>query len=226
MTKIAFVGDIHGEYWILQNIDRRLNESDNNDVSLIIQSGDFGWYPKLIPYFKEIGKLLTRPVLWIDGNHENYSIDPLASNKNKPVEVAPNITYMPRGTVQDVFGLKMVFMGGAASVDYKWRTAGYDWFPEEIIKPESYLKVKDEKDVDVLVTHTPPQSVIDGNFDQSTFRSSYHLPDDWTDPSARIVENLWEKYGYPKMYCGHMHRSVVDRTCRILDINEVSILEF
>ena len=52
-----------------------------------------------------------------------------------------------------------------------------------------------------------------------------HDPAAWRDPSAINIETLWDAVGNPPLVCGHMHRSLVDGNVRILDINEVCIVD-
>jgi hypothetical protein len=126
--------------------------------------------------------------------------------------------------VLEVDGLKVGCMGGAFSVDYKMRRLGIDWFTEESISTGDFYKLWDHEHLDLMVTHSPPQSVIERNFDRSVI-DDFGLPDNWRDQSAVAVEELWRKFNYPPLFCGHMHRSVRDRTCRILDVNEVAVWE-
>jgi Icc-related predicted phosphoesterase len=77
--------------------------------------------------------------------------------------------------------------------------------------------------IDSLITHSPPSSVIAGHCPPLN-RAYWHLPLDWENVSSDRIEELWNGLGNPQMYCGHMHRSVIANKCRILDINEVYTL--
>jgi hypothetical protein len=44
------------------------------------------------------------------------------------------------------------------------------------------------------------------------------------DVAARRVEEVWKRIGEPMLVCGHMHRSVIDGQCRILNINELVLI--
>ena len=73
--------------------------------------------------------------------------------------------------------------------------------------------------LDLLVTHTPPTSVIRANF-SSDAHIHFGQPDNWFDTSAVFVDQLLEKFDCP-LVCGHMHKPVIYGKVRILQINEV-----
>ena len=57
----------------------------------------------------------------------------------------PNIFYMPRGSVLSLSdGRNVLFMGGAESVDKRRRTPGYDWFKQELIRPQDLSNLPGE----------------------------------------------------------------------------------
>jgi hypothetical protein len=85
------------------------------------------------------------------------------------------------------------------------------------------LKVLDNaqgKTIDLFITHCPPHSVIEENFDPRN-KLWFEVGLDWTDPNQLVIEELWHKLGTPMVYSGHMHRRVQGMTYRILDINEL-----
>jgi hypothetical protein len=78
--------------------------------------------------------------------------------------------------------------------------------------------------VDLMVTHTPPDWMIRKHFSPDGLRSFGIDPETWRDLSAEAVEQVWRELNEPPLVCGHMHRSVKDGKCRILDINEVMVI--
>jgi Icc-related predicted phosphoesterase len=218
---LAFLGDIHGNIealrWKLNFLKEKFPE-----VTALIQVGDFGWYRSRIEGFKSINPHI--PVYWIDGNHEHF---PIIRDLHEVTEVAPNIFYVPRGTVLELDGRKIGFMGGAASVDKEYRLrSGMSWFEDELITDADVAKMDGVDTVDIFVTHTPPQCTIDAHFDPMDLVRYFGLTLEWRDPSAQYVNNLWERFGKPTLICGHMHRSVVDQMgkVRILNIDELFIV--
>jgi predicted phosphodiesterase len=215
---IMVVGDIHGDSRFLAQVADTIPER-HPEVTAIIQVGDFGFYPGLIDDFQRVNS--TVPIYAIDGNHEHF---PMLTGITEVTEMFPNIFYVPRGTVLEIDGGRVAFCGGAASVDKDIRLRQkMSWFAEEQIQDSDIEKLDDVDSVDLLITHCPPQSVIQKNFDPRML-AMFGLPSSWRDPSADKIETLWERLGYPTLLCGHMHRSVQDRSCRILDINEVVLL--
>jgi len=218
---LAFLGDIHGVVPSLKNALIKI-KVEYPQVTALIQVGDFGWYKSRIEAFKAVNPHI--PVYWIDGNHEYF---PLINRTTEVTEVAPNIFYVPRGTVLTLDGRKIGFMGGAASVDKEYRIrSGLPWHKEELITESDVARMDGVDTVDIFVTHTPPQSVVDRHFDPMDLVRYYGLTIDWRDPSAQHIQNLWDRFGNPLLICGHMHRSVSASMgkVRILNIDELILV--
>lgn len=210
---IIIIGDIHGDFEILRQLRNRI---DNSLPITIIQIGDFGFYPHCIEQWP---KKYPWPVYAIDGNHEHF---PMLRKYEQVEEVAYNLFYVPRGSVLNIEGYEIGFLGGGHSIDKAWRKEGVDWFKDEEITNEQIEKLVG-KQLDILITHNPPARVMKRNFPPLVLRN-WGLPMDWKDTCSVMVDNLWKSLGEPLMFCGHMHQSVVDGNCRILDINEVYFL--
>jgi hypothetical protein len=122
-------------------------------------------------------------------------------------------------------GRRIAFLGGGASPDKFYRLAQrLPWSAKENVTPAEFARLDAVEAVDILVTHVPPQSTIDRYFDPMDLPRYFGLPPTWRDPNAALVETLWRRLACPPLVCGHMHRSVVDRTVRLLDINEIVLL--
>lgn len=211
MTKIYCIGDTH-DLRALSAIVKDLPED-----GIIIQVGDLGFWSDLLHLYQGFG----RNVYFVEGNHDQIS---LFQGVTIPTEFVKGLTYVPRGTVLTLSGKKVGFLGGATSVDRKFRpknTGHHPWYPEEDITPGDAGRLIGNGPVDLMITHCPPASVVARNFDQVNFKSFFELPPDWTDPSAALVDWAWKQLGKPQLVCGHMHRSVVDDGVSILNINEV-----
>ena len=216
---IVLLGDIHGDFLYLPTLLKGVPKD-----ATIIQVGDFGFWPNLYRgHYADGWKKYWPQCEWegkfyfIDGNHESH---PDLTNLSEVTEVWPGANFIPRGHVMEIDGLTIGFMGGAASIDSLYRTEGHDWFPEEVIAQEQFERLYNQDiELDLLVTHTAPQSIINANFDTNV-HLQFGQPDNWYDPSAGLVQKLYEKFDCP-LVCGHFHKHLIDGHCRILDINEV-----
>lgn len=176
---IAFFGDIHAKF------DSFVSLLQKTEAEAYVQVGDFGLWPhRPVPP-------LPKPVYMIEGNHEYY---PYFTNLQDVTEIRPNLFYVPRGTVMELDGRRIAFLGGADSPDRHMRVEGRDWFREETISYSDMLKLPANAEVDLMVTHTPP-----------AFAVSLMLGIRDVDPSARAVEAVWAGLGRPTLVCGHMH---------------------
>lgn len=207
---IRFVGDLHGEWSTLHNMDL-------SGVTAIVQVGDFGFYSQLLGDWK----LLGIPVYALDGNHEQHTL--LNHNADAPYEVVKGLWYVPRGCVFELDGRRIGACGGAASIDYRYRTDGKDWF--SVLEQPTNAQIKRLVDVhtttpcDILVTHTIPQSECDKTIGPPPL--IFGQPANWYDPSMLILEALLSVKGNTPWFAGHFHRNVCTPAgIRVLDIEE------
>lgn len=210
--ELHFVGDIHGQFKAFKNTIAHIPEEDT-----IIQVGDFGLWPHLKESW--LSANITRKVYFIDGNHDHH---PSLLHLKEETEIWPNAIYIPRGTVWVHHGkTTILFLGGAGSVDYKWRHRNIDYFPDlEEIRQEDIDKIPDWK-FDLIVSHTPPRNCIDECFDPAVLENFFGISRHWKDRGSILLEDLHRRLDYPKLICGHMHRSLKWNNVRILGIHEV-----
>lgn len=172
---IMFVGDTHGDqnFW-----GYLLSEADKFDVELIVQVGDFGFWPhtrKGMRYLEILNKYLDRPLLWIDGNHDNHRR--LAQLPRRPdglVDIGTHITHVPRGARFQLSGTSFLGIGGAYSIDKEWRL--YEmaraedhygqrreqdelWWAGEMVTEDDVQKCLTGGPVDCVLAHDTPLSV-------------------------------------------------------------------
>lgn len=188
--KTLVVGDVHGEFGIL---NRLINKTKPD---LVICCGDFGYWPKFKSKinYEDIKLQGAEKLLWCDGNHEDYWT--LAERESD--EISPGIIYMPRGSTYTLpDGRVILFMGGADSIDKRFRTIGRDWFPEEIITQKDMMNLP-EIDVDIFITHTCPNELI------PILQLNY--PEKGYEPSNDALTSLWQIYKPDLWYFGHWHQ--------------------
>lgn len=209
---LYFIGDIHGNFKALRKIIDNIPSE-----ATIIQVGDFGFWPHLKDEW--MAAHIERPIYFIDGNHDHH---PSLYKVEEETELWPNAIFIPRSTVKEIDNFKILFMGGAGSVDYKWRMNGMDYFPLlEEINQINIENVPEDIKIDLIVSHTPPRDVIEECFDPAVLENFFGISRHWKDKGSILLEDLRKKLGDPLLICGHMHRAVKWNGVRILGINEV-----
>lgn len=167
-NKILLVGDTHGNTTWFEGVACAI--AKQRAVDLIIQVGDFGWWPST-----DIGPPIALaamamynasgiPTWFLDGNHEhftdlNYSLDRVRKERElgptDAVDLLPGVRYLPRGHRFELDGCSFAVLGGAHSVDRRLRTQGRNWFPEERVTGTDLVHLGSEP-CDVLLCHDAP----------------------------------------------------------------------
>ena len=149
--KIVFLGDIHG------NIDKAIDflKENHSNADYVIQVGDFGIWPDPnrvdratrkhggagdFPKYWQGKKILPFFFVFCHGNHEDF--DFLNKYKNTHY-IIDNLYYAASGSVHNIGGLRIAFLGGNYS--YKAKKPRH-------IKPWIAQNLKAEE-FDILVTH-------------------------------------------------------------------------
>ena len=245
--RIYYLGDIHGNFSV---IHQYINKFDIKDAH-IIQVGDFGVGFKSIEKEKRLlgmyhDRLVKNNVtVWaIRGNHDykpHFDLDPFEFT---------NIKLIPDYTVLELFGKKILCVGGAVSVDRTWRytfkqkmgifenqTLGVEsWWPDEIFQLDKD-KVCEMRDIDIVVTHTcphycPPDNTFSfGPFVEDIIRTTKDdkLKTDLNFERQQVTEmfHLLKLNGnnVKYHYYGHFHKSEVqnyeDCQHRMLGVGEL-----
>src|SRR5258706_15390309 len=221
---IHVIGDIHGDFSNLWTIVQDIPEEDS-----IIQVGDFGVWAQVDD--KDMRTCWERPdqrrgdIFFVDGNHDYIPMLPVDSSEL--TEIWSNLWYMPRGYVGMVEDKRVLFLGGSKSVDRKWRplaSTDHGWFPEEQLNDvqveRAIANVAEAGEVDLIVSHTPPDWIIRKHLDPSGLLHFDIDSKTWIDESAKNVERVWEALGGPSLISGHLHKKIVDGNIRVLGINE------
>jgi predicted phosphodiesterase len=202
---IVLLGDIHNSYhWAFQLVARA--KGYRPGAVPIVQVGDLEWHPQRPP------PPAPWPIHWIEGNHDHL---PFLLGRSEPTEVAPNWIYCPRGTVLEMDGRQVGFIGGARSIDRAVRVEGDSWWPEEEPTWDEAMRFQGA-DVDLLVTHSPPGSVM-------RLMGFEHDP---AERASGIVEHLWADLGRPSVVCGHMHTRFRSGNVLVLGDLDVETLEW
>jgi hypothetical protein len=175
---------------------------------LILQVGDFGLWEWRGKYTENMSVLLKQYQMWLlfaDGNHENHDLlDELHVSEPGPVPVdsAKRIWHLPRGYRWEWHDLKWLAVGGAGSPDAPQRTAGFDWFPQEVITPAQVDEIIAGGLADVILAHDCPRDWL----------PPLPPPQSWWDmgpcyESAHQLQRITDAVQAHDVIHGHLHVS-------------------
>ena len=130
------IGDAHGQY------DRYVKIARERDFT--VQIGDLGFkYGCLDSLDPENHKFLA-------GNHDNYDT----------IEQYPH--YLGDYGNCSLGGTDFFYYRGAYSIDRQYRTIGIDWWEQEQVKTDQFMKARElyrETKPDIVITHDCPESI-------------------------------------------------------------------
>lgn len=139
-------------------------------ASLIVQCGDFGLWPGTggQDYLRVLNKACEQnnvDVWWLPGNHEDY--DQIAeielAGTDEPITMGKysRLHYLPRGVRWQWWGKNFMALGGAISVDRKWRIEGESYWPAEVLTDADVEHaLREPHGMDVIFSHDCPQGVM------------------------------------------------------------------
>lgn len=145
-------GDLHGKFNLLPHL-RKLNK----DADEIIIAGDMGVGfpgPDTSNLLKYGNQITAQPrIRFIRGNHDS----PEACRQF----TEGGVTWIPDGHVED----GILFIGGAWSIDYGFRTPGINWWFDEELNEEEWAKIFRNlegkwDDIHTVITHDAPTRVV------------------------------------------------------------------
>lgn len=235
--KVTFVGDIHGRF---DGIDRAVK---SEQTEMVIQCGDFGIWPNYyktvkfnninIPvYFCRgnheyhdlldtypqfaISNLKTsnrfaRPYLKECRNLGSKKIDSLLDINFK---YGDNVYLCDNGSILNLNGKNILFIGGAESIDKSFRTIGKSWWPQELLRNDEINHILDiTEPIDIVVSHTPPSFIV---------RKIYSGILLIKDPVAQFLTEVYTQFKPKLWFSGHLHLDSVikyeDTEFNVLDM--------
>lgn len=162
VDQVTFAGDFHGQAKWSRHV---LGAARRAGSQAVVQLGDFGLWSGTAGerYLDEVNAHAARlemPVLWIDGNHEDFDLletFPLGPDGLRVIR--PWVTHVPRGHRWTWHGLRFAALGGATSLDRPARTPHVTWWPGEEISWADAQRTIDGGEADVMLTHDCPQGV-------------------------------------------------------------------
>lgn len=207
--KVLLAGDWHA------NTRHAINTIDyaaSLDATEIWQCGDFGYWPTWETGREFLARVDNRlneygiNLYFADGNHEHHpSLNNDAFRPYRPnyKNHTSRIWHVPRGGVLlPREGLRVMFIGGAASIDRKWRTPGYDWFSSETLTMYQIQRIMSKPKVDIVIAHDAPMeaqlTLMKGVWPEEDIRLS--------DAHRRLMSEF-AKHLQPSLWVhGHYHQ--------------------
>ncbi len=216
-----FLGDIHGEWSVILNHLRRVNDFDLEEKKRVcyVQVGDFGIgyndakieMRKLLVLNEELANHES-DLFIIRGNHDDpeWFID---DKKTKYKDQLTNIFFVPDYTVLNIDLENILFVGGAVSIDRNYnKMYGGKYWEDEVVKFD-FDFVKNLRDIDRMVCHTSPDFVEPLTFNNLVYRYAMNddlLLGDLTTERGNMTKLVTEVMNNNKLkgfYYGHFHRN-------------------
>lgn len=205
---IFVTGDVHGQLGIKRLTKQNFPEQFKlTRQDYLIQLGDLGLLWKKDKTYKYLLDFYTSrnyTLLWIDGNHENFTMlnnyPVIEWNGGNVHIIADNIIHLMRGQVYNIEDCLFFTLGGGKSLDKSIRTLDVTWWKEEELNYNECINAIDNLEkydyqVDYVITHSAPFSVKNllGFEDTST--------------TERFLQQLINQYNitFNKWFIGHYH---------------------
>lgn len=177
---ITLIGDVHGKYDRYHKIIRQTEKHPYT-----VQLGDFGFD------YTTLKNVDPKHHVFIGGNHDNYD----------------KVTNIPNylgdyGHMVNFNGIDFFYYRGAWSIDQKYRTIGIDWWDQEQVKIEGFMKAREiyrQIKPDIVFTHDCPESI-----------APYLLPPDsriFQQTTGWALQELFNIHQPKYWYFGHWHKS-------------------
>lgn len=225
MSRIFITGDVHNSIDVTKLSTKNFPEQKElNREDIVIVAGDFGfpWVYGESPedaYWLDWFTERNYTLVFADGNHENfdalYEYPETVFRGAKCHQLRENVFHVKRGEVLEIGKHKILFMGGAESVDKAYRREFTSWWSQEIPTKEEWDNCfENVSKANIIVSHDCPTSVTDiiyEGHDNSPFSVTYRKP-----PSTvnRMFEELLykikeENIPIKNWFFGHHHRNQV-----------------
>lgn len=207
--KFIVAGDIHGNFWHLKRV---MDYAKQKLIDVILIVGDFGYFKEYAKFLKDTNNYAKEngiTIYFLDGNHEDHpALNQLPLNNDGYHKIDDNIYHLPRAFTWDWFGLTCMTLGGAYGVDRNNGIEGKDWFPEEVINQNDYLRAINVGKVDLLFTHDAPNRVMIPALNRKITLNNVRFPKNHLDNAKKHRELLGEIVDLVEpeyLFHGHYH---------------------
>jgi len=178
-NQITLLGDIHGKYRRMHEIIR---ETDKHEY--IVQIGDLGFD------YKTLDNVDPNKFKIIAGNHDNY---------DKIINTPYYLGDYGYTTLNDI---SFFFYRGAYSIDRQFRTLGVDWWSEEQVCVEQFLKARElyrEIKPKIMITQDCPESIA-----PYLLSPGAHI---YQNQTGYFLQELFNIHQPEIWFFGHYHKS-------------------
>lgn len=226
---IYITGDTHG------GIDAKKLHTKNFPESrfltkqdYLIITGDFGIWKdsKSQDFLKWIDKNKKFTVLFVEGNHEDYTYlktFPLVNMFGSTVrKINDSIFQLLRGEIYTIENKTFFTFGGASSIDRfsACRQEGIDWFQEEecsFLEERTALNnlEKHNYSVDYVITHTCASSTLD------ELGLLYGFFVEGYDNQNKFLEEIKHSLKYTGWIFGHFHKDLIINEKEVVLYNKI-----
>lgn len=210
MKKVMLVGDTHANVRWANNV---CLAAEKAEVDLIIQLGDFGFVFEK-DFLDEWAKAYC-PVWFLRGNHDDTEWIKHRTPNNRlygpePVNVAKNLWYLPDGCSFTLGATSFRVLGGAYSIDRRYRTEYVSWWRDETLTQEGMFAAYEGGFVDVVLAHDAPQGIPALEKYLQSFDLPYKM--DYDSLQSRKAHSFAMQGIEPSLYFhGHYHFPYEDK---------------
>jgi hypothetical protein len=178
-NSITLIGDVHGKYKHYHEIIR---EKDRHPYTL--QIGDFGFR------YDTLKNVDSTQHLILPGNHDNYN------------DCYNYSHFLGDYGYTSLNRVKFFYYRGAYSIDRQSRTVGIDWWEDEQVTIDQFMKARElyrQIKPDIVITHDCPDEV--GFRLLKPFQRKYENLTGWA------LQELFNIHQPKKWRFGHWHQS-------------------
>ena len=152
------------------------------------------------------------PILCVIGNHEPIlgmtdvqEVDLGIGETVLQIQTTPLVAYLKRGKVYTIEGLKILVLGGALSIDKRFRRPGISWWENEYWseqeKHDVFKLLETENSFDLVISHTGPHHV-----NIKLFGRNPNFFPKFTDDVALMNDEIHGRIQFREWWCGHWHK--------------------
>jgi predicted phosphodiesterase len=176
---LTIIGDVHGKY---ERYYKIIRQSDIHPHT--IQLGDFGFK------YNTLANLDPNNHKILGGNHDNYDI----------IHKYPH--YTGDYGISIVGEVEFFYYRGAYSIDRQYRTVGIDWWEQEQVSIDQFMKARElyrQTKPKIVITHDCPQNIA-----AIMLKPDQRLYENTTGWALQELLNIHEPEFW---FFGHWHRS-------------------